>query len=191
MNSETSQAATNADDLPLDDLQHMQFECMRNAYYHEDRERFFTGLHRLMMAVVVVFALGSLTDIVRSLPGPFAEVFVFLAGVAGLLDLLFGVTARMKEHNTLRKRSLDLLARASVKSANLEEIKSDFYRLLADEPPQMHIVNDIATNSAVRSLDLKRTRMIKIGFLARRLRHLFAFAGRRMRQADWHLEERA
>src|ERR1019366_2552960 len=107
-------------------------ECLRNARYHEDRERYFARIHRTAMFIVV--ASGTATFAwVKAAP--------YLAGLitlAGLLDLVFDISGKARLHASLRRRVYDILAQAEDPTRTIESLREQTVRVYADEPPCMH-----------------------------------------------------
>jgi hypothetical protein len=145
-------------------------DCLRNARYHEDRERFFARIHRGAMFCVV--ASGTATFAwVRAAP-----VFAGIITLAGLLDLVFDVSGKARLHASLRRRVYDILAQAEDPTRSIESLREQAVRVYADEPPCMHAANFIAYNGAMESLHRPRHLQYKIEWYHRLLRHVWPFA---------------
>lgn len=145
-------------------------DCLRNARYHEDRERFFARIHRTAMFVVVASGTATFAWI-KAAP--------FLAGVttlAGLLDLVFDISGKARLHASLRRRIYDILAQLEDTSRSLENLREQAVRIYADEPPCMHAVNIIAFNGAMEFLHRPKKYQYKIEWYQRFFRHVWSFA---------------
>jgi hypothetical protein len=128
----------------------IEFSCIRNAAYHEDMEAFYARWHRIFMFVVVALGTASIGASLR-LDSPYANIGTAIAVLAGLIDLLWDVDGNARRHSNLRRRCFDLLARLEA-NENLDGIKAEFVRIVADEPPAMHAVNALAFNAAVDAM---------------------------------------
>jgi hypothetical protein len=145
-------------------------DCLRNARYHEDRERFFARIHRTAMFIVV--ASGTATF-------AWLKAAPYLAGVitlAGLLDLVFDISGKARLHASLRRRVYDILAQAEDSTRSVEGMREQAVRIYADEPPCMHAANIIAYNGAMDALHRPHSFKFKIEWYHRWLRHVWPFA---------------
>jgi hypothetical protein len=136
--------------VTMTEAERTQFECIKNAAYHDDRERHFTRLHKLIMFVVVLSGTAAFGAIVGK-EGAWASFFALLSTAAGVADLVFDLDGRARLHATLKRRCYDLLARANL-GEDLRAINAAVTRMYADEPPTMHAVNSVAFNAAVDAL---------------------------------------
>jgi hypothetical protein len=161
---------------PREDL---VIELLRNARYHEDRERFFARIHRTAMFVTV--ASGTATFAWLKTEPWTAPWFVGLITLAGLLDLVFDVSGKARLHASLRRRVYDVLAQTEDPSRNVESLREQAVRVYADEPPCMHAANIIAFNGAMESLHRPRRYLYKINWYHRLLRHVWPFASTRFK----------
>jgi hypothetical protein len=143
--AETSQAA-----VTMTGAERTQFECIKNAAYHDDRERHFARLHKFIMFVVVLSGTAAFGAIVGK-EGVLASAFALLSTAAGVADLVFDLDGRARLHASLKRRCYDLLARAGL-GEDSRAINAAVTRMYADEPPTMHSVNSVAFNAAVDAL---------------------------------------
>jgi hypothetical protein len=144
-------------------------DCLRNARYHEDRERFFARIHK-----------GSMFFVVASGTATFAWIraAAFFAGIitlVGLLDLVFDVSGKARLHASLRRRVYDILAQAEDPTRSLDSLREQAVRVYADEPPCMHAANFIAYNGAMEFLHRPRAFHYKIEWYHRVFRHVWPF----------------
>jgi hypothetical protein len=145
-------------------------DCLRNARYHEDRERYFARIHRTAMFVVV--ASGTATF-------AWLKAAPYLAGIitlAGLLDLVFDISGKARLHASLRRRVYDILAQAEDPKRSMESLREQAVRVYADEPPCMHAANIIAYNGAMDALHRPHSFKYKIEWYHRWFRHVWPFA---------------
>jgi hypothetical protein len=145
-------------------------DCLRNARYHEDRERFFARIHKGSMFFVV--ASGTATFAWIKAASFFAGIITF----AGLLDLVFDVSGKARLHASLRRRIYDILAQAEDPTRSLDSLREQAVRVYADEPPCMHAANMIAYNGAMQSYHRPHEYHYKIEWYHRLLRHVWPFA---------------
>lgn len=143
---------------------------VRNAHYHEDRERFFARIHRVAMFIVVVSGTATFA---------WARAIPYLAAIitlTGLIDLVFDVSGKARLHASLRRRIYDVLAQTEDVSRSDAQLKEQAVRIYADEPPCMHAVNAMAYNAAMLAFDRPHKYLFKIDPFYRVMRHWFAFA---------------
>jgi hypothetical protein len=145
-------------------------DCLRNARYHEDRERFFARIHKIAMFIVVVSGTATFAW-VRAAP-----YFAGVITLAGLMDLVFDVSGKARLHASLRRRIFDILAQSEDSTRSVESLREQAVRVYADEPPCMQAVNHIAYNGAMEFLHRPRAYHYKIEWYHRFLRHVWPFA---------------
>lgn len=161
-----------------------QFNCLRNARYHEERERFFLRLRRFGSFFVVLLGSASFTSILVTVPrftsfvtpegvGLIASLIVTLAA---LFDLVFDLSGMANRHSTLKRSAYDLLAQSLDESRPIERLQEQLIRNYADEPPTMHAVSAMAYNEAMAAFGHPPHLQFKIGKWHRRLRNYFSFA---------------
>jgi hypothetical protein len=163
-------AAGAAPSIELSEREEFVIDCLRNARYHEDRERFFAHIHRGAMFLTV--ASGTAT-FAWSRGAP---VFAGIITLAGLLDLVFDISGKARLHASLRRRIYDVLAQAEDRARSMDSLREQAVRVYADEPPCMHAANVIAFNGAMESFHRPRQYLYKIEWYHRWLRHLWSFA---------------
>jgi hypothetical protein len=154
----------------LSDRDALRISLVRNAHYHEDRERFFARVHRVAMFIVVASGTASFA---------FVSATPYLAGIitlTGLVDLVFDVSGKARLHASLRRRIYDVLAQAEDESRTVAQLKEQAVRIYADEPPCMHAVNALAYNAAMLAYGRPQDRLFKMEPWHRFLRHWFSFA---------------
>jgi hypothetical protein len=145
-------------------------DCLRNARYHEDRERFFARIHRTAMFVVVASGTATFAWLKA------APIFAGVITLAGLLDLVFDISGKARLHASLRRRVYDLLAQAEDSTRSVESLREQAVRIYADEPPCMHAANLIAFNGAMDAFHRPHAFKYKIEWYHRLLRHVWPFA---------------
>jgi hypothetical protein len=150
-------------------------DCLRNARYHEDRERYFARIHKIAMFIVVASGTASFAWTTH------APIFAAVVTLAGLLDLVFDISGKARLHASLRRRIYDVLAQTEDSSRNLESLREQAVQVYADEPPCMHAANMIAYNGAMESFHRPHKYHYKIEWYHRLLRHVWPFASTRFR----------
>jgi len=145
-------------------------DCLRNARYHEDRERFFAWVHKIAMFVVVASGTATLAWVKGA---PYLATVITLAGI---LDLVFDISGKARLHASLRRRVYDVLAQAEDPARTTDILREQAVRIYADEPPCMHAANLIAFNGAMDAVHRPHAFKYKIEWYHRLLRHFWPFA---------------
>jgi hypothetical protein len=148
-----------------------QIRCLRNARYHEDRERFFAKCHKITMFVVVAAGAASLVPLEKQY-----WILPVIITLAGLVDLVFDVSGKARLHASLRRRIYDLLAQAENEASDICKLHEQAIGVYADEPPCMHAVNALAYNVAMAAFDRPLKFHFKLSWHQRFFRNLWAFA---------------
>jgi hypothetical protein len=154
----------------LSERDSLRISLVRNAHYHEDRERFFARTHRVAMFVVVASGTASFA-FAKSTP-----IFAGIITLTGLIDLVFDVSGKARLHASLRRRIYDVLAQAEDESRSVAQLREQAVRIYADEPPCMHAVNALAYNAAMLAFNRPHKYLLKIDPYYRILRHWLSFA---------------
>jgi hypothetical protein len=148
-----------------------QSRCLRNARYHEDRERFFAKWHKSTMFVVVAAGAASLVPLEKTY-----WILPAIITLAGLVDLVFDVSGKARLHASLRRRIYDLLAQAENGASDICKLHEEAIGVYADEPPCMHAVNALAYNGAMAAFDRPPKFYLKLSWHQRFFRNFWAFA---------------
>lgn len=158
-------------------LANLRFECSKNAFYHEDREHFFAVSHKLVMFIVAMSGTAAFAAL--SNPAAFGDPrwVAFTITAASLLDLVLDLSGRAREHASLRRRFLDLLAEVEAGGIELSKANGVLYRLYAEEPVSYRIVNSLAYNSAARAFGHEEKTLLKVSLARRISRHFFPSPG--------------
>jgi hypothetical protein len=72
----------------LSDREKFQIDCLRNARYHEDREWFFSFIHKVTMFIIVASGTASFAWVRGT---PFLAALITLVA---LVDLVFDVSGK-------------------------------------------------------------------------------------------------
>lgn len=154
--------------LSLDDV---EFHALRAIRYHEARRRTLDLRRRWLDFLVVVGGAGATTSLIGSAGGIAAGIGLVLAAIGGL-QLVAGFGERAQEHEWLRRRFCEVLARVTeVKTSgggdrdDLVGLAKRLAAIWSEEPPTMHVVEAIAHNAAERALrrDVLEDDLIEIG----------------------------
>jgi hypothetical protein len=175
----------------LSEQDKLKISLIRNARYHEDRERFFAGVHRWIMAFVIVGGVLTVASFMQQWP-----LMIAIAGVgvtlAGTLDLAFNVDGSARLHAALKHRVYALLAQAEDDEIPVEKLREQAALVYADEPPCMHAVNAVAYNGAMLAAGRPEKYLFKIDGWHRFWRNVFAFASTEFKTyEEIELEKRA
>jgi hypothetical protein len=156
--------------VELTSREKFQISCLRDARYHEDRERFFARLHKITMFVVVAAGTAAIAPIEQK-----SFWFPAIITLAGLVDLVFDVSGKARLHASLRRRIYELLAQAEDETSDISKLRQHAIGVYADEPPCMHGANALAYNGAMEALERPRELQLKITWLQRALRNVWPY----------------
>ena len=82
----------------LSDRALVEFRCIRNAAYHEDREMHYARIHRFLMFIVVAVGTASIgASLVKE--NKYATIGTAIAVLAGLFDLLWNIDGMARLHS--------------------------------------------------------------------------------------------
>ena len=163
----------------LTDFDKFRMSCLRIARYHEDRERFFAGVHRISMFVVVGSGTASFASFKEFWP-----YFALIITLAGLLDLVFGISDKARLHGFIRRQMYDLLAQSETDKRSIEDLKEQLIRISAEEPPYMRAVNELAYNSVMITWGRDQRHLVQTRWYHRLFRNVISFASTRFRTYD-------
>lgn len=152
-----------------DDRDAFKFDCLRNIFYHEDRERFFALADKFGSILVIILAM--LVMIWR----PTTVYAGLLAVLVASIQLVFDFGGKARLHAFLRARANELLIRSRDEIHSVPLLQAKLDRLYADEPPSMHAVNAVASNLALAALGMSDQDYFRIGKFHRFFRNAFAF----------------
>ncbi len=154
---------------PLSARDEFVIDCLRNARYHEDRERFFATIHKIAMFIVVMSGTATFAWAKQ------AALFAGFVTLAGALDLVLDISGKARLHAALRRRIYDVLAQAEDPEKKLEILREQAVRIYADEPPCMHAANIIAFNGAMEAFHRPKEYLYKVEWYHRWLRHIWPY----------------
>jgi hypothetical protein len=125
-----------------DSLYDVRFCCLDNAAYHSDRASFFDALHRVIMALVLVFSSATVAGM-SSFPGlewlrPWSPWLALIPVLASTADLVISPGTKAQAHTALRARYYELLAEAEEGNGTPQDVrrwKAALHRAYAQEPP--------------------------------------------------------
>lgn len=149
---QSGRASTASMIADLTESDRFKFEALKSAFYHEDREHYFARLHKVIMFVVAMSGTAALAAIASSNAWIDPKWIAASTAAAGIIDLVFDLSGKAREHATLRRRFLDV--NADFEAGELDERRgfARLARLYAEEPPAYRVANFVAYNSAMRAL---------------------------------------
>lgn len=146
----------------------LRFDLTRNGFYHSDRERHFGRIHRWSMFFVVATGTASFGAAMGEAYPTLAPVIAALTALTGLLDLVFDISGKAREHSALRRQCFSLLGELSC-GGDASAIRKNVYLMCGEEPVSNETVDAVAYNATILALGRDRREMFEIG----RWRHFF------------------
>ena len=143
-------AAAPTDEEPFQ-LKHM---ALRNALYHEARERFLATISRWLHFIVILGGSGNVAAFVYSVPDLPTVLGLFITAI-GAFQLVFNYTDGAYRHRGMKSRYYALLAEMEKEEPSETQIMEWRTRLLlisGDEPPTLRALDAIADNQATSAL---------------------------------------
>ncbi|ORE94136.1 hypothetical protein ATO13_08681 [Stappia sp. 22II-S9-Z10] len=150
----------------------LRFECLANAHYHQDMERFYDWAHRGAMFVVVASGSSAFAGFGDA---DAAKIAAAVATLAGLADLVFDLFGKAARHGQLRWRALDIYAESFEPKPDAGLLAARLARLFPDEPPTNETVNSLAYNRAIEAMGKDEDGKIVIAGYKRFFRHVVPF----------------
>ena len=160
-------------------IEDVEFECVRSAIYNGARMHFLDRSHRWMMFVVIASGAATVASFLRPM-GVLPEVFALVSTIIGAANIAFGFATRARDHDYLRRRYYELIAKLTEGRAEgdiAERIHCEMLRLTATEPPPLRALDAIAYNAALDGLGRDPAHRIPIRWWESALRHLYPFNG--------------
>ena len=163
----------------VDDL---RFDLLRSALYNGARERWYAGLHRLVMFGTTIAGTGAAASILGNQPDWIAAGAALLVAALSTSDLVLDLSGKARLHNSLRGRFFELLSETeTIKGSpkELASIKSRMTLIYGDEPPTMRALDAICWNEAYQSTnpEAELKKMSRVTAPQHMLRHIWAFPG--------------
>lgn len=132
------------------EIELLEFELLRSAFYHDACERMLMGWHKWMTFGTLV--LGSSAAISFTASYPLAgQIAGLLVAVFGAMQLVFDHAGIARTHGDLRRQFYDLMADLEA-GAEQAAIRSKMTKSYADEPPTRKRQLDLAHDRAGTSL---------------------------------------
>jgi hypothetical protein len=179
-NSDSKQAGPSAGGKAL--FRDPRFDALRNAIYHTERRNFFDFLNRTFTFLVVVLGAGVAGKAAKliHLEENWLELSIV---VIASLQLVFDFASRARTHEFLQRRYYELLAEMEKgdlgSPGTREKWSAKLLTLAGEEPMTMRALDAIAYNKALAALESDpealRQNRLRVTWLQRRLRHIFAF----------------
>jgi|GEM_PF-2013584 len=153
------------------------FETLKGAFYHEIRESYFIGWHKRLMFLIALSGTAAASTVLSNY-ATLAPYIGILITILGLVDLVFDVSGKAREHGYLRKRFMELYGDCHGDPLDESGLNRRLFALYAEEPPQYRAVNAVAYNLARRTLfDDKEERRLVISKPQRLLKNWWRFGG--------------
>lgn len=165
----TTSRSPTSEIIRLTRRERLQFECMKSALYHEDREHFFARMSKVTAIAILLCGTASYANAAESLG--LTSVLLLLMTTLGVLDLVYKPGRMAGVHSQLRKDFWVLHAEA-VKADDLRILDAQLHMLYATEPPTFHFVNCLAYNATMRSMGRDDDHHIVLNPWQRRFRHV-------------------
>ena len=155
----------------------LDFAVEKSMRYHQRRRGWYDGIHRIFM--VVIIASGSVAGLYEGLPeGVRGYLSVFVA-VLAVLDLVFGLYHRARDHEVLFRRFSDLAVKIRTSSHDETEHGDEYYKewvkerinIEKDEPP-IYMALEADCDNEVRHALGRTEGIVKIGWWSRFAMHL-------------------
>lgn len=144
--------------LNLDDL---EFHCVRALRYHEARAAFLDLWRRLLDFAVILSGASAITSLVAQSPlwGVVANV---ATAAIGALQLVASLGDKAQEHRWVHRRYAELYGRVTeakqaetVDPVEMRKLVKRWAAIWPDEGTTMHVLEAVAYNAAVRTLQAK------------------------------------
>jgi len=168
--------------LNLDDL---EFHCVRALRYHEARAAFLDLWRRILDFAVIVLGAGAVTTLIAQSPFWGAVLNVSTAAI-GAIQLVASLGDKAQEHRWVHRRYAELYGRVTeaklldaVEPEEMRKLVKRWSAIWPDEGTTMHVLEAVAFNAAVRTLNSKVDPgdLIKIGPLESIFRNIFSQEG--------------
>ena len=151
----------------------LQFSCLRDAAYHEMRERFYSRSHKFILFVIVISGAAAFQELALAFDVIKPSYGVALATLAGLLDLVFDIGGKARQHSNFRWRAMDIYTASLESGAPVEKLNLSLVRMYADEPTSRDIVNHLAYNIASMAMNGDPSARYKVGRIRRFFKNWF------------------
>jgi hypothetical protein len=133
------------------EIEDIKFESMKGAYYHEGREAHLGFIHRALLFLVTFLGTATASQLLAG--GTISPTWTGLAtAMVGLIDLVFDLPGKARNHGFLRRRFIELSAFSDDHRWQTDALKERLHSIFADEPPQFRYANAIAYNNALRTI---------------------------------------
>ena len=133
------------------EMNDIKFESLKGAFYHEGREAHFDFIHRVLLFSVTLLGTATASQFLAN--NPVLSTWTGLAtAVVGLIDLVFNLSGKAREHGFLKRRFVELSSFCDNPIWNSQMLNERLASIYADEPPQFRCANAIAYNNALRTI---------------------------------------
>lgn len=122
--------------------------CVARAHYHEERESFLSFVNRSFNFCVVLSGSAAFAAIVSGTGSSWGTAVAFATTTIAALQLVFDFPGKVRTHVDLRRRAVEIFAKASRPEADIEALTGEFALLSAEAPPTFHALEAEAYNHA-------------------------------------------
>lgn len=171
---ENSLADTPAGSSSKTEMMELQFNLLRSALYHDEREQVLAWRSRFSNFLTIILGSSVFAALAEQVDWA-AMAAAGLTVVIGAAALVYDYAGGARDHRDLKRRFYELLAETDEDDADLRAIARRMALAYADEPPVMYALNAVAHNRAGEALFADDFARLQIGWFARTLRHLVAF----------------
>lgn len=131
----------------------IRFHATADAAYHGMREGFLGGVHRALMALVLIGGTTSFAALTEQIAPAWQQGAAVLVVGAAIIDLIFDLSGKARTHARLRARYHQVLARLHLcGDVDLPALQAELQAIYAEEPPGHRMVQALAHNAAVDAM---------------------------------------
>ncbi len=162
------------------DRHSLMFDVRRSVRYHNRRRAFFDRWGLITNATTIFFGSATILTILQDSGLKWLAVTsAALVTLFSTVDLVVGTTRAGRLHSDLSRRFIDLEREMTQAGAYDEATQRLFtarrLEIEADEPPILRVLDSICHNELMRAMGYDQSKMLKIGWLQRRLSQFFDF----------------
>jgi len=133
------------------------FGVRRSVRYHMRRVSFFYRAHKWLTVLAATGGVGTITALVIG-SSQATLVFGGVTAFFSVIDLVFNLAKRAREHNDLARRFIDLEkelfdAEEGIDRMMLADLTGQRLSIEKDEPPVLRVLDIICHNELVTAMD--------------------------------------
>lgn len=160
----------------------LRYALLVSAYYHDDRESWFSLLNRLTTFTTLALGSSAFATIV-SHPHVAAAAAIGVT-LLGSFALVFDPAGKSKAHYELKKSFFRLMSDLERGKMAADEVSSEVNLLYAEETGVMNAVLALSQNRAARFVYFDDPNRVElhVGWMARRLRNIVSYKSKAFRE---------